>query len=174
MDLTYEPMNSEIYSGETGVYQLNFKVTGSTINIGKATLEISLPNTNGGETALGSSLDELEIEGVKPRYDKDLNKLVYEFTSLKSGQSYRTVVKIITTNGIVGNGSKLVSKATLIQNDSPTISSGDVVINVKSETPISITKSYIGVKDKSPDYNPKPGDIIAWKVNASVKYKRLD
>ncbi|HII4458701.1 TPA: MSCRAMM family protein [Clostridium perfringens] len=172
VDLTYEPMNSEIYSGETGVYQLNFKVTGSTINIGKATLEISLPNTNGGETALGSSLDELEIEGVKPRYDKDLNKLVYEFTSLKSGQSYRTVVKIITTNGIVGNDSKMVSKATLIKNDSPTISSGDVVINVKSETPVSITKSYIGVKDKSPDYNPKPGDIIAWKVNASVKYKK--
>ncbi|MDM0470123.1 SpaA isopeptide-forming pilin-related protein [Clostridium perfringens] len=172
VDLTYEPMNSEIYSGETGVYQLNFKVTGSTINIGKSTLEISLPNTNGGEIALGSSLEELEIEGVKPRYDKDLNKLVYEFTSLKSGQSYRTVVKIITTNGIVGNGSKMVSKATLIQNDSPTISSGDAVINLKSETPISITKSYIGVKDKSPDYNPKPGDIIAWKVNASVKYKK--
>ena len=110
---------------------------------------------------------------MKPEYDKDLNKLVYEFTSLKTGQYYRTVVKIITTNGGVGNGSKMIWKATLIQNDSTIIiSSGDAVINVKSETPISITKSYIGVKDKSPDYNPKPGDIIAWRLNASVKYKK--
>ena len=33
LDLIYEPMNLKFYSGETGVYQLNFKVTWSTINI---------------------------------------------------------------------------------------------------------------------------------------------
>jgi len=59
---------------------------------------------------------------------EDLNKLVYEFTSLNTGQSYRAVVKIVITNGVVGNGSKMVWKTTLIQNDSDTISSGDAVI----------------------------------------------
>jgi hypothetical protein len=169
VDVDIAPEKKEIESGTTASYILNLKVTGAKTKYTNAKVVVTLPPLDKAE--FKQDLNELVIAGVTPAYDGSTHTLTYEFPELIAGQAYRTVINVLPPNGTTDNNTKLSIKATL-EADGLNVLTDTAEINVIASLPISVTKSYVGVKDADASVAPAKGQVVMWKVKVSVSSKK--
>lgn len=164
----FKAVSPTIKSGESGLYQLTFKVSGAINGIVRnARIEMLLP----GDLAkyqLESTIDRMTIAGVSPRYDQQSKKLIWEFDELRTGQAYDTQIQIKSENGVIPNNDLMKITTVIFVDNQPVFNSGEVAISVTSQKPsLSITKSFAG---KLGDLNQAAnhGEEVWWKVRAAV------
>ncbi|NQN53058.1 hypothetical protein HPA15_00850 [Streptococcus suis] len=164
----FKAVSPTIKSGESGLYQLTFKVSGAINGIVRNTrIEMLLPGDLE-KYQLESSVDRMTIAGVAPRYDQQSKKLIWEFDELRTGQTYETQIQIKSENGIIPNNDLMKITTVIFVDNQPVFNSGEVAISVSSEKPsLSITKSFAG---KMGDINQAAnhGEEVWWKVRAAI------
>ncbi|HFI0159384.1 TPA: SpaA isopeptide-forming pilin-related protein [Streptococcus suis] len=164
----FKAVSPTVKSGESGLYQLTFKVSGAINGIVRNTrIEMLLPGDLE-KYQLESSVDRMTIAGVSPRYDQQSKKLIWEFDELRTGQTYETQIQIKSENGIIPNNDLMKITTVIFVDNQPVFNSGEVAISVSSEKPsLSITKSFAG---KMGDINQAAnhGEEVWWKVRAAI------
>ncbi|GGD02990.1 hypothetical protein [Enterococcus wangshanyuanii] len=161
-DISVSSFQSEILSGQTGTFSIELKATGSRQTYTDAKMRIKLPE----EGVFQQSLEELKIDGVTPAYDSVQKQLTYAFPNFKAGKTYKTVLKIVTTNGETKNGSEIPVQAFF---ESKEINMSDMAkVKIKSTINMSMSKIYDGSQDRSAGLAPMPGDTINWKIKSTV------
>lgn len=166
MDVDIAPVSTTVLAGQTGVYELNLKTTGAMSNYKNVKLVVALPQNAG----FKQDLNELKIAGTLPTYDNSLGTLTYNFSELVTGQAYKLFINVIPENGFTLNGSQLVASVAL-EADGFSKVTDTAQITVNATTPVSVTKSYVGVKDKDATLGAVPGDTVIWKIKASINSK---
>lgn len=163
MDVDLSAMKESVESGQSAIYELVLKVTGASVSYKDAKLIVELPKNSD----FSQSLTELVIAGVIPAYNAADHTLTYLFPELASGQTYKLAVKVIPPNGTTLNNTVLLSKVTLSATGFTTVSD-TAEINVTAASAFTVSTSYVGVKDQDSTIAPRPGDIVVWKVKASI------
>ncbi len=177
LDIDIAPVAANVKAGDTGEFQLNFKVTGATANYKNAKIVVSLP----ANADFVQPLPELVISGVTPSYDAVARTLTWVFPTLASGQTYSTLIKVTPKNGTTANGTLVNTQVTFSADDFISVSD-QASFAVDATLPISIEASFTGVPGQgtvtSPDpvtgiHNPLPGENAEWKIKVNIKKKDL-
>ncbi|MBP1042477.1 hypothetical protein I6N95_15770 [Vagococcus sp. BWB3-3] len=163
LDIDLSAVKGTVESGQSAIYELALKVTGASVSYKDVKLIVDLPKT----AKFNQNLSELVIAEVVPAYNAADQTLTYLFPELASGQTYKLAVKVTPPNGTTLNNTVLLSKVTLSATGFTTVSD-TAEIKVTAATPFTVSTSYIGVKDQDSTIAPRPGDIVVWKVKASV------
>ena len=172
VDLTVNADNgtSAVASGDTVLYTVNFKVSGSKYdeaNRWPATLTFSLKNTANGHLYFNTDTVPT-IDGIKPVATSD--KLVYTFNSkdeLRAGQAYAMKLAVKTDNGYLNNNTPVDVVGTF---KDATGYQKSVTGNAKisATTNVSITKSFVTTESAKPNTAPGANDTLAWRISVSV------
>ncbi|CCK83659.1 Cna protein B-type domain protein [Lactobacillus equicursoris 66c] len=172
VDLTVNADNgtSAVASGDTVLYTVNFKVSGSKYdeaNRWPATLTFSLKNTANGHLYFNTDTVPT-IDGIKPVATSD--KLVYTFNSkdeLRAGQAYAMKLAVKTDNGYLNNNTPVDMVGTF---KDATGYQKSVTANAKisATTNVSITKSFLTAESAKPNTAPGAEDTLAWRISVSV------
>lgn len=167
--VTIEAVTSEIESGQIIPFVLTVKFTGNQKIYENAKLIVSLPNKE--FTNLNQDLEQLEIAHVTPSYNEKKHQLVYDFEQIKAGQTYDTVIKLSTENGIIPNNTELKIKSEFFS-DEETITD-EASTMVLASHPIVFTKEYNGVEvdGQIEKRFPQKGDLTIWSINVEIPKK---
>ncbi|MGO3195802.1 isopeptide-forming domain-containing fimbrial protein [Vagococcus salmoninarum] len=168
IDVSYTSKMPLIDAGVNSIFLLEFKVTGSVIKYEQVDLAVKLPTVG----HFNQNLEELTIAGVTPQYNQETNELLYHFETLKTGQTYKTVIKIQTENGTTLNGTVLKSDAVLSIPGLPVITETAQTV-IQASTPFAMSKVYLQTYANSGGNKPKTtpplqGDYSIWKIKANV------
>lgn len=172
VDLTVSADNgtSAVASGDTVLYTVNFKVSGSKYdeaNRWPATLTFSLKDTANGHLYFNTDTVPT-IDGIKPVATND--KLVYTFKSkdeLRAGQAYAMKLAVKTDNGYLNNNTPVDVVGSF---EDATGYQKSVTANAKisATTNVSITKSFLTAESAKPNTAPGAEDTLAWRISVSV------
>ncbi|NQJ22087.1 hypothetical protein HO566_06155 [Streptococcus suis] len=164
----FKAISPTIKSGESGLYQLTFKVSGAINGIvSNARIEMLLP-PEVEKYQLQSDLSSLVIAGSTPHFDQQANKIIWQFDQLRTGQTYDTQIQLKSQNGVIPNNDLMKITTAIFVENQPVFNSGEVAISVTSQKPsLSITKSFAG---KLGDLNQAAnhGEEVWWKVRAAI------
>ncbi|MDZ5711360.1 SpaA isopeptide-forming pilin-related protein [Jeotgalibacillus haloalkalitolerans] len=184
LEVYYGALQSQVLSGRTSTYQLDFKVTGSQSAYEDIELVVQLP-TNPDTNVLypqivsGQPDATLTIAGVQPVYDPVNQTLTYVFPELASGQSYRTLVKATpelgTTpvSGLSANQRDLTSQVSLSGGSVTSVTKTADGVAIVSDGTVNLSKTYIGTEQLvggvfvPKDGAPRQGEYIHWTLTAS-------
>ncbi|MHC5228862.1 prealbumin-like fold domain-containing protein [Enterococcus sp. LJL99] len=170
VDLHLESVYSSIEAGADGIFQLNFKVTGSQASYQDATIEVKLPDN----ALFDQDIEQLKLADVTPTYDEQTHALSYFFKELNSGVSFTQLFKVQTENGFVKNGTKLKASAEFKAPNYFENTYTEAMITVASGLTMSANKEYVrtyysnGVEN---DEVPQEGNIGEWQVRVNIPKK---
>lgn len=172
VDLTVSADNgtSAVASGDTVLYTVNFKVSGSKYdeaNRWPATLTFSLKDTANGHLYFNTDTVPT-IEGIKPVATND--KLVYTFKSkdeLRAGQAYAMKLAVKTDNGYLNNNTP-VDVVGSFKDATGYQKSVTANAKISATTNVSITKSFLTAESAKPNTAPGAEDTLAWRISVSV------
>lgn len=174
IDITLEPRDKAIESGNDLLYSLIFKTTGAQKHYENAKVIIDLPEDP--FVKFQQSLKELTIAGVTPVHKKELNQLVYEFDDLKTGQTYETTLKLSSLNGLTPTGSSVDVKAHFLTDKLNYTDEASIL--VEASNPIVLTKTYDGVLKEEGVIKQYPrlrdeeaSDEMLWTINLDIQKK---
>ncbi|MGN1407353.1 SpaA isopeptide-forming pilin-related protein [Lactobacillus sp.] len=170
VDLVISPDSEQVKSGQTALYTVNFKVSGSRYDEASrwpTTLTFSLKDTASDHLHISTSLLP-SINGVTPTVAD--GKVTYTFKdkdALQAGQAYSFKMSVRTDNGYLANGTKAVLQgqfkdATGFEKEA----SGST--EVTASTPLVVTKTFLGAKNAQPNTAPGKKDVLAWRVSFSL------
>ncbi|MEG0686776.1 MAG: hypothetical protein RR425_05775, partial [Erysipelotrichales bacterium] len=162
--LSFESKTEEIESGKDIHYLINFKVSGNKETYQNYRLNILLPKKE--YINFNQNINELMIDNQKPVYDVKNNMLKWNFKTLKSGNSYKLVLKVNTKNSIIPDGSELVSKATLL-NTNKIEKEESAKTKLKSTGKLAVSNKFSEVLD-SDFIVPAQGKQGIWDFSVSV------
>ncbi|XZH90616.1 isopeptide-forming domain-containing fimbrial protein (plasmid) [Clostridium perfringens] len=165
LDLDLSEEKKEIEAGTSGIYILNLKVTGSTKIYKNAKIEVKLPTND--NVSFNQELSDLNIAGINPVYNNDTNTLNYNFPELETGKTYKVLIHVKTENGLIYNDTELKAIATFSADGFANVED-DANIIVKSNTPVSVSKSYKSTVDKENGEVPKKGDTGVWNIKVNI------
>ncbi|MCC2249809.1 LPXTG cell wall anchor domain-containing protein [Virgibacillus sp. AGTR] len=164
VDIDISPRNANVLSGNDAAYKLVFKTTGSITEYTNATIFIDLPTLE--TITFNQELSELEIAGVQPIYDSENNRLVYEFDTLKTGQTYEKIIKLQTSNGFTPDGTELEISASFEADEQKKVDDNALVV-VDASNPINITKRFTDVQGNERNL-PTPNSQTVWEINVDI------
>ena len=172
VDLTVNADNgtSAVASGDTVLYTVNFKVSGSKYdeaNRWPATLTFSLKDTANGHLYFNTDTVPT-IDGIKPVATND--KLVYTFKSkdeLRAGQAYAMKLAVKTDNGYLNNNTP-VDVVGSFKDATGYQKSVTANAKISATTNVSITKSFLTAESAKPNTAPGAEDTLAWRISVSV------
>ncbi|MGM8366647.1 SpaA isopeptide-forming pilin-related protein, partial [Virgibacillus sp. W0181] len=164
VDIDISPQNANVLSGNDAAYKLVFKSTGSIAEYTNATIHVDLPTSE--NVLFNQALTELEIAGIQPIYDSENSRLVYQFDTLKTGQTYENIVKLQTKNGYIPNGTQLTATA-FFEADEQAQVNDEASVVVDASNPVSITKQFSGVQDNDRNF-PTPNSQTVWEINVDI------
>ncbi|WP_054860756.1 adhesive domain-containing protein [Gracilibacillus sp. JCM 18860] len=167
VDIDLSPRNATILSGDTAVYDLNLKFTGSRTEYTDAEIVIDLPIT--AFTNFNQNVSDLTIDGVVPTYDTSTQQLVYSFDSIDTGRSYERLVKINTENGVSPNGYELTAQATFKANEQLPVSD-DAMVSIEASSSASVSKQFLSVEGEGNNI-PTPGSKTLWEIKLDIPKK---
>lgn len=163
MDVDIAPVSKTILAGQTGIYELNLKNTGARSNYKNVKMVVELPKN----ADFKQDLDEMKIAGIVPIHDTSQGTLTYHFSELVTGQAYKTLISVIPENGTTMDFTQLLASVTLEADGFQKVTE-TAQITVNASTTLSLTKSYMGVKDTDGSVGSIPGNTVVWKVKASI------
>lgn len=169
LSLTLSAPIETIRAGETGAFNLEFKVTGSQTSYQNVDLTVALP-TNGNFEQSGD-LESLSIANVVPTYDDLTGILSYHFDELKGGFTGIVALKVATVNGSTPNGLILNASATLKADNLETPKFAESDISVTSGPISDINKVYsktLDSHDIEKSAPPQKGDSGLWEITVRV------
>lgn len=171
-DIKIEPVNYPILAGQDALFKLTLKTTGSQVKYDNSTLMIELPKNE--YVSFEQNLKELMIAGVTPSYNKEEGKLVYNFESLKSGQTYEKIIKIKTKNGFMKNDEKIPISAKLFvtHNGESDYQGTNTETMVNTSGAVHISKQVKRIEYQGEIDLAKPNGDILWEVKISVPHKK--
>lgn len=163
---------STIWSGNNALFTVNFKVSGSRYDEADywpATLTFSLKNTANGHLALRTDVLP-EVAGVKPTVTD--GKIVYTFqkSDLKAGQTYTFKLAVNTDNGYINDGTPAELIGDFKDNIGYEVKASDTK-NISANTSLSISTTFLGAKNGSPNTVPGTRDVLAWRISLLVPNK---
>lgn len=163
---------STIWSGNNALFTVNFKVSGSRYDEADhwpATLTFSLKNTADGHLALRTDVLP-EVAGVKPTVTD--GKIVYTFqkSDLKAGQTYTFKLAVNTDNGYINDGTPAELIGDFKDNTGYEVKASDTK-NISANTSLSISTTFLGAKNGSPNTVPGTRDVLAWRISLLVPNK---
>ncbi|WP_411953819.1 SpaA isopeptide-forming pilin-related protein [Alkalibacillus sp. S2W] len=164
VDIDLSPRDSQILSGNNAAYDLVFKTTGSMMEYTNAQVMVNLPDLE--YTEFNQNLNELSIAGVQPTYQEDQSRLVYQFDTLETGQTYENVIKLQTSNGIAPNGAELLANASF-EADQQDLVENDASITVEASNPVSVSKQFNSVLGNERNI-ATPDDQTLWEINVDI------
>lgn len=163
---------STIWSGNNALFTVNFKVSGSRYDEADhwpATLTFSLKNTADDHLALRTDVLP-EVAGVKPTVTD--GKIVYTFqkSDLKAGQTYTFKLAVNTDNGYINDGTPAELIGDFKDNTGYEVKASDTK-NISANTSLSISTTFLGAKNGSPNTVPGTRDVLAWRISLLVPNK---
>ncbi len=163
---------STVWSGSNALFTVNFKVSGSRydeVDHWPATLTFSLKDTADGHLALKTDVLP-EVAGVKPTVTD--GKIVYTFqkSDLKAGQTYTFKLAVKTDNGYINDGTPAELIGDFKDNTGYEVKASDTK-KISASTSVSISTTFLGAKNGSPNTAPGTRDVLAWRISLSVPNK---
>lgn len=163
---------STIWSGNNALFTVDFKVSGSRYDEADhwpATLTFSLKNTADDHLALRTDVLP-EVAGVKPTVTD--GKIVYTFqkSDLKAGQTYTFKLAVNTDNGYINDGTLAELIGDFKDNTGYEVKASDTK-NISANTSLSISTTFLGAKNGSPNTVPGTRDVLAWRISLLVPNK---
>ena len=163
---------STVWSGSNALFTVNFKVSGSRYDEADhwpATLTFSLKDTADGHLALKTDVLP-EVAGVKPTVTD--GKIVYTFqkSDLKAGQTYTFKLAVKTDNGYINDGTPAELVGDFKDNTGYEVKASDTK-KISANTSVSISTTFLGAKNGSPNTAPGTRDVLAWRISLSVPNK---
>ncbi|WP_208559048.1 MSCRAMM family protein, partial [Marinilactibacillus kalidii] len=164
VDIALKPLEETVQAGKDAVYTMAFKVTGSRTAYTNAKIRVALPDSE--FYSFDQPLSELTIASVEPVFNSAKNELVYNFDTLKTGQTYERNVRLSTANGVTPKGTTLPLTVSFEADEQPLIDETRKV-EIDSSTSISLSKSYIRTRNSNSTV-PLPNTQTLWNVNANI------
>ncbi|WP_270237757.1 SpaA isopeptide-forming pilin-related protein [Lactobacillus delbrueckii] len=163
---------STVWSGSNALFTVNFKVSGSRYDEADhwpATLTFSLKDTADDHLALKTDVLP-EVAGVKPTVTD--GKIVYTFqkSDLKAGQTYTFKLAVKTDNGYINDGTPAELIGDFKDNTGYEVKASDTK-KISANTSVSISTTFLGAKNGSPNTAPGTRDVLAWRISLSVPNK---
>ena len=163
---------STVWSGNNALFTVNFKVSGSRYDEADhwpATLTFYLNGTAHDHLALRTDVLP-EVAGVKPTVTG--GKIVYTFqkSDLKAGQTYTFKLAVNTDNGYIKDGTPAELIGDFKDNTGYEVKTSDTK-KISASTSVSISTTFLGAKNGSPNTAPGTSDVLAWRINLSVPNK---
>ena len=158
-----------VWSGDTALFTINFKVSGSRYDEADrwpATLSFSLKDDASNHLKLKTDVLP-EVAGVKPKVTD--GKIVYTFqkSNLKAGQSYAFKLAVNTDNGYINHGTPVELAGSFKDHTGYEVkASGNT--QVAAKTSASISTTFLGARDSSPNTTPGRHDTLAWRISLSI------
>ncbi len=167
VDIDIAPQTESISSGQNAAFVLNFKVTGSQTTYQNAKIVVELPEN----ASFNQNLSELAIAGVLPTYDSDTNQLTYVLNELEAGKAYKTILKVVTKNGVTKNATEVNAAATFTADNFAGNATDDAQVIVNAASSLSTSKEYTKTltsdgSDKSGP--PTSGDTGIWTIQVNA------
>lgn len=139
-ELTLEPTQTSIKSGQAASFDLKLAVAAITQNLNQQRLVINVP-TN---VKLVAGTD-LAINGVTPTLSSDGTQYTYEFPGATNGLSVSKQFLFDTADAGLPNGSQLTMAASYFDGDTEQAATGDKTVTVTSEAVYGATNRMVGV-----------------------------
>ncbi|WP_270447412.1 prealbumin-like fold domain-containing protein [Lactobacillus delbrueckii] len=163
---------STVWSGSSALFTVNFKVSGSRYDEADhwpATLTFSLKDTADSHLALKTDVLP-EVAGIKPTVTD--GKIVYTFqkSDLKAGQTYTFKLAVKTDNGYINDGTPAELIGDFKDNTGYEVKASDTK-KISTNTSVSISTTFLGAKNGSPNTAPGTRDVLAWRISLSVPNK---
>ncbi|MBT2653232.1 SpaA isopeptide-forming pilin-related protein [Oceanobacillus sp. ISL-73] len=164
VDIDVSSLNSNVSAGNDAAYKLVFKTTGSIAEYTNAEIRVNLPEID--SVTFTQPLSDLQIAGVEPRFDAEMNQLVYEFDSINTGQTYENIIKLQTANGITPNGTELDIAASF-EADQQALVNDTAQVVIDASTTVSASKQFTSAIGNDRNL-PIPGSGTVWKMKADI------
>ncbi|GHV97411.1 hypothetical protein lacNasYZ03_02110 [Lactobacillus nasalidis] len=158
-----------VWSGDTALFTINFKVSGSRYDESDrwpATLTFSLTDNASGHLSLKTDVLP-EVAGVKPTVADGKVTYTFQKSDLKAGQSYSFKLAVNTDNGYINHGTPVELAGTFTDNTGYKVKSSSYT-QVAARTSSSISTTFLGAKNNSPNTAPGKNDVLAWRITFSV------
>lgn len=171
VDIHLNSVYSSIEAGADGIFQLNFKVTGSQASYQDAIIDVKLPDN----TLFDQDLEQLKLLDVTPTYDEQTHTLSYFFKELNSGISTTQIFKVHTENGVMNNGTELKASAEFKATGYSENTYTEAIITVASRVTMSVNKDYVHTYYENGVENndvPQEGNIGEWEVRVNIPKKK--
>lgn len=163
---------STIWSGNNALFTVNFKVSGSRYDEADhwpATLTFSLKDTADGHLALKTDVLP-EVAGVKPTVTDGKIVYIFQKSDLKAGQTYTFKLAVNTDNGYINDGTPAELIGDFKDNTGYEVKASDTK-KISANTSLSISTTFLGAKNGSPNTVPGERDVLAWRISLSVPNK---
>ena len=174
LDIDISPYKKEVESGKAAMYNLVFKATGSQKEYTDAQIVVDLPIND--YTEFTQDLNELKIAGVKPVFNKENKTLVYDFETLKTGQTYDVMIKVDTKNGYTPNKTELIASASFEAKERSKVQD-EAKVTVKASSAISVNKTFTGTVWEDGEWKNnvpvKPDRITVWEIKVEIPKKDI-
>lgn len=161
-----------VWAGDTALFTINFKVSGSRYDEADrwpATLSFSLKNNANNHLKLKTDVLP-EVAGVKPTITD--GKIVYTFqkSNLKAGQSYIFKLAVNTDNGYINQATPVELAGSFKDNTGYEVKASSYT-QIAANTSASISTTFLGAKNSSPNTAPGRRDTLAWRISLSIPSK---
>lgn len=170
VDIHIGAVFDKIESGADGVFEFNFKTTGSQTLYKNGQIEIQLPDN----AVFDQELNQLMIAGVTPTYEPTTHQLHYFFEEIEGGISCTQIIKVKTENGLTENGTKLKASAVFTADDFEDNTYTEATITVGSSLGMSSSKDYTKTLDPKGNEReglPQPKDTGIWQLKMTIPKK---
>ncbi len=163
VDIDISAQNTHVNSGNDAAFKLVFKTTGSMKMYTNAKIVVDLPESE--YAVFNQDTTSLIIAGVEPKLTEN-NQLIYEFDTLKTGQTYESMIKLKTINGVTLDGTTLDMKVSFEAEEQEKIEDEASVI-VNASSPVNISKQFTTIHGEDSKI-PLPNSNTVWKIKVDI------